>query len=54
MRDNLKFVAVDLRGNKLIGKDVVRVMLEYGRNFVREIDIRDCMFSMNEVIDTIF
>ncbi len=54
MRENEVPVSVDLNGNKLIGKDVVNVLREYGNNLVRDIDMRNCMFQLNDVIDTIF
>lgn len=44
MQENDKLVAVDFRGNKLIGKEAINVLLQYGRGLVREIDVRDCMF----------
>ena len=54
MQENGKFVSVDLSGNKLIGKEAINMILQYGKDLVREIDMRNCMFHLNEVIDTVF
>lgn len=54
MQDNNQPISIDMSQNKLIGREVVNVLLQYGGNLVREIDMRGCMFAMNDVIDGLF
>ena len=35
MKDNKLFVFIDLSNNKLIGKEIIKVMLQYGKVYVK-------------------
>jgi hypothetical protein len=49
-----KFVTVDLSKNRVIGKDVVGLLLRYGRDVVREIGFGGGLFGFDEVVEELF
>ena len=54
MKDNKLFVFIDLSNNKLIGKEIIKVMLQFGKVYVKQIDIRGCMFGVDDVVEWLF
>lgn len=47
LQKNSSLMSVDISGNKLMGKSVIEIILEYSNKLVKEINFKGCLFGFN-------